>query len=101
MRTHASNQTIWEIEFFEIEYILLIQYVFSLILSCQNMTLQSNYIVSERDTPIQEYRVEMWHFDPRISCRKVTLRSKNTVSKHDTPIQLYSIERDTPIQLYY
>ena len=51
------NQTILGVEFFEIEYLQLIQHVFPLILSCRNVTLQSKNTVSERDTPIQEYRV--------------------------------------------
>ena len=83
------NQTILGVEFFEIEYLPLIQHIFSLILSCRNVTLQSKNTVSKRDTPIQEYRVEMWHSDPKIPCRNVTLRSKNTVSERDTTIQLY------------
>ena len=47
-----------------------------------------NIIVSERDTPIQEYFAGTWHSDPR----NVTLRSKNTVSEHDTPIQKYRVK---------
>jgi len=43
--------------FIEIEYIKLIQNPFPLMLPCRNVTLRSNYTVSERDTPIQKYRV--------------------------------------------
>ena len=50
-----------------------------------------NIIVSERDTPIQKYRVGTWHSDPRIPYRNVTLRSKNTVSERDTSIQKYRV----------
>ena len=85
------NQTILGIEFFEIEYLPLIQHIFPLILSCQNVTLRSKNTVSERDTLIQEYRVGTWHSNPRIPCRNVTLRSKNTVSERDTPIQEYRV----------
>ena len=59
--------------------------------SINSTYLSFNIIMSERDTPIQEYRVRTWHSDPRISCRNVTLRSKNTVSKRDTPIQEYRV----------
>ena len=72
------NQTILGVELFEIEYLPLIQHVFPLILSCRNVTLQSKNTVSERDTPIQEYRVRTWHSDPRIPCRNVILRSNYT-----------------------
>ena len=72
------NQTILGVEFLGIEYLPLIQHVFPLILSCRNVTLRSKNIVSERDTPIQEYRVGMWHSDPRMPCQNVTLRSNNT-----------------------
>ena len=72
------NQTILGVEFFEIEYLPLIQHIFPLILSCRNVTLRSKNTVSERDTLIQEYR-------------NVTLRSKNTVSERDTPIQEYRV----------
>ena len=50
-----------------------------------------NIIVSERDTPIQEYSDGMWHSDPRIPCRNVTLRSNNIVSERDTLIQEYRV----------
>ena len=60
------NQTILGVEFFEIEYLPLIQHIFSLILSCQNVILRSKNTVSKRDTPIQEYRVGTWHSDPII-----------------------------------
>ena len=59
--------------------------------SINSTYLSFNIIMSERDTPIQEYRVRTWHSDPRISCRNVTLRSKNTVSERDTPIQEYRV----------
>ena len=39
-----------------------------------------NIIVSERDTPIQEYRVGTWHSDQRIPCWNVTLRSNNIIN---------------------
>ena len=74
------NQTILGVEFFEIEYLPLIQHAFPLILSCRNVTLRSKNTVSERDTPIQEYRVGTRHSDPRILCRNVTLRSYNIIS---------------------
>ena len=44
-------------------------------------------IVSERDTPIQFYRVGMRHSDPIVECRNVTLRYKNNMSEPDTLIQ--------------
>ena len=52
--------------FIEIEYIKLNQYLFNLMLSCRNVTLRSKNTVSERDTPIQKYRVGTWHSDPII-----------------------------------
>ena len=85
------NQTILGIEFFEIEYPPLIQHIFPSILSCRNVTLRSKNTVSERDTPIQEYRIGTWHSDLKKLCRNVTLRSKNTVSERDTPIQKYRV----------
>ena len=39
-----------------------------------------NIIVSERDTPIKEYRVGTWHSDPRISCWNMTLRFNYTIN---------------------
>ena len=80
MRTHASNQTILGVEFFEIDYPPVIQHIFPLILSCRNMTLRSKNTVLERDTPIRKYHVRTWHSDPKISCRNVTLRSNNTIN---------------------
>ena len=53
------NQTILGVEFFEIEYLPLIQHIFPLVLLCRNVTLRFKNTVSERDTPIQEYRVGM------------------------------------------
>ena len=85
------NQAILGVEFFEIEYLPLIQHIFPLILSCRNVTLRSKNTVSERDTPIQEYRIGTLHSDPRIPCRNVTLQSKNTMSERDTPIQEYRV----------
>ena len=41
-----QNQTILGVEFFEIEYLPLIQHVFPLILSCWNVTLRSNYTIN-------------------------------------------------------
>ena len=39
------NQTILGVEFFEIEYLSLIQHIFPLILLCRNVTLRSNYTI--------------------------------------------------------
>ena len=80
MRTHASKPNhfgSW----------VLWDWVFSINSTCFSF----NIVVSECDTPIQEYRVGTWHSDPRIPCRNVTLRSKNIVSKRDTPIQKYCV----------
>ena len=85
------NQTILGVEFFEIEYLPLIQNIFPVILSCRNVTLRSKNTVSEHDTPIKEYRVRTWHSDPKIPYRNVTLRSKNIVSERDTSIQKYRV----------
>ena len=63
-----------------------------------------NIIMSERDTPIQEYLVGTWHSNPKIPCRNVTLRSKNIVSERDTPIQEYHVgtwHSDPIISLFY
>ena len=83
---------------------------------CQNMTLRSKNIVSERDTPIpyttvskrdnpiQYYRVRTWHSDPRIPCQNVILRSIITVLERDTPIQYYRVgtwHSDPFISLFY
>ena len=74
------NQTILGVQFFEIEYLPLIQHIIPLILSCRNVTLRSNNTVSERDTSIQEYRVRTWHSDQKIPCRNVTLWSNYTIN---------------------
>ena len=47
---------------------------------CWNVTLRSNYTMSEHDNQIK-----------KIPCQNVTLRSKNTVSERDTPIQEYRV----------
>ena len=123
MRTHASKPNhfgswvLWDwISSINSTY-------FSCYIILSERELWSKNAVSECDTPIQEYHVGTWHFDPRIPCRNVTLRSKNTVSERDTPIQEYRVEtwhsdprilcrnvtlrskntvseRDTPIQEY-
>ena len=103
-RTHASTPHSVGNGFFEIEYIKLIQYPFPLMFLCRNVTLQSNYTVSERDTPIQEYRIGTWHSDSIIPYRNVILRSNYTVSKSDTPIQEYRVGKwysDPIISLIY
>ena len=85
------NQTILKVESFEIEYYPLIQHVFPLILPCRNVILRSKNTmsehvtiskntVSERDTPIQKYRVRMLHSNLRIPCRNVTLRSNSIIN---------------------
>ena len=52
-RTHASTPRSLGKWVLEIEYIKLSLYLFPLMLSCRNVTLQSKNIVSERDTLIQ------------------------------------------------
>ena len=108
--THLGNR------FFEFEYINIIQDSFSLLLSscrnvtlrshipCRNVTLRSpNTTVSERDTPIQYYRVGTWHSDPFISLflfRQAFFMSRRHLNREDLRLKIQQSHHSNPPQLH-